>query len=301
MARVLVMGVGAVGGYYGACLARAGHDVTFVARGANLDALRTGGIRVTGAMGDFVAAPTVATSDPSQAGPCDLVLLCVKNYDLDVAAKAVRGVGDVVLTLQNGVDAPGRVRDLLGDVALAGSTGIVADLAEPGHVHVVSAYAWIRFGEIDGGGVSERMGRVASWLDVDGVEPIAVEDARVTLWEKMTLMCGMAGLTTLHQRPMGEILGDAGLRETFVAILRECDVVARARDVPLPDDFVDARVRYAEGIDPAAMSSMSRDFLRGRAIELETFNGAIVRMGGELGIDVPHNAAVCDGIRAAIS
>ena len=291
------MGAGAVGGYFGACLSRAGHEVTFVARGANLEALRTSGLRVTGAMGDFTIAPVSAVDRP--AGRHDLILLCVKSYDLDVAARGVAGCAPVALTLQNGVDAPVRARELLGDVVLAGSTGIVADLVEPGHVHVVSAYAWIRFGEIDGGGKSDRTLGIADVLGVEGIEAIAVDDARVALWEKMALMCGMAGLTTLHQRPMGEILGDPGLSETFEAIMRECAVIARARGVALPDDFVEMRMKYAERIDASAMSSMSRDFARGRAIELDRFNGAIVRMGAELGIDVPCNAAVYEGIRSA--
>ena len=125
-----------------------------------------------------------------------------------------------------------------------------------------------------------------------------MDDARIALWEKMALMCGMAGLTTLHQRPMGEILMNPDLRWAFTEILGECENIARARGVPLPDDFVALRLRYADRIDPAAMSSMSRDFARGRRIELDTFNGAIVRIGAELGIPVPHNRAVYDGIRA---
>ena len=174
----------------------------------------------------------------------------------------------------------------------------MSDLPEPGHVHVVSTYAWVRFGEIDGGGVTDRVREVGRWLDVDGVEAIPVDDARIASWEKMALMCGMAGLTTLHQRPMGEILMDPDLRWTFTEILRECESVARGRGVPLPGDFVALRLRYADRIDRGAMSSMSRDFARGRRIELDTFNGAIVRMGAELGIAVPHNRAVYDGIRA---
>jgi 2-dehydropantoate 2-reductase len=296
--RVLVMGAGAVGGYYGACLARAGREVTFVARGANLDALRSQGLRVTGAMGEIALPDVQATDDPATSGVTDLVLMCVKNYDLEDAARAASGSGGVVLTLQNGVDAPNVARRVLDDRVLAGSTGIVADLPEPGQVNVVSAYAWIRFGEPDGGGVSARVQQVHSWLDVEGIEPIPAPDARVALWEKMALMCGMAGLTTLHQRPMGELLGDPDLRATFEAIQRECETVARAKGVPLPDDFVEKRMVYADRIDPSAMSSMSRDFARGRRIELETFNGAIVRMGAELGIDVPVNRGVYEGIAA---
>jgi 2-dehydropantoate 2-reductase len=309
MTDVLVMGAGAVGGYYGACLVRAGHAVTFVARGANLDALRSKGLRVTGAMGEITVDDVRATDDPSSVS-ADLVLMGVKNYDLPDAARAVRDSGGIVLTLQNGVDAPDVARDVLGDVVLAGTTGIVADMPEPGHVDVVSAYAWVRFGEwaaggtgvwtgADGSGITERVEHVHAWIGVDGIDAIAVPDARVALWEKMTLMCGMAGLTTLYQRPMGKILGDASTREEFVAIFRECERVARAKDVQLPDDFIEQRIAYAENVDKAAMSSMSRDFARGRKIEIETFNGAIVRMGAELGIDVPANRAVYDGIVAA--
>ncbi len=298
MAKVLVMGAGAVGGYFGACLGRRAHDVTFVARGANLDALRREGLRITGAMGDFHVPHVQATDDPSGSRGFDLVLLCVKNYDLEDAAAAVARAGAMYLTLQNGVDAPGRARDVLGPVVLAGSTGIVSDLPEPGHVHVVSSYGWIRFGEVDGGGVTERVRDVGRWLDAEGIEAIPVDDARIALWEKMSLMCGMAGLTTLHQRPMGEILTNPDLRWTFTEIIGECERIARAKGVPLPDDFVALRLRYADRIDPTAMSSMSRDFARGRRIELETFNGAMVRMGAELGIAVPHNTAVYEGIRA---
>jgi 2-dehydropantoate 2-reductase len=295
-ARVLVMGAGAVGGYFGACLVRAGHDVTFIARGANLERLRSDGLRITGAMGEFTISDAKASD---VATPADLVLMSVKNYDLDDATKSIASSGGVVLTLQNGVDAPYRVRELLGDIVLGGSTGIVADLPEPGRVHVVSNYAWIRFGEIDGSGSTERVELVTAILGVDGVEPMPVPDARISLWEKMSLMCGMAGLTTLHQRPMGEILGDEELRATFESLVRECAAIATARGVPLSDDFVERRMRYAGQIDPTAMSSMSRDFARGKPIELETFNGAIVRMGAEDGIDVPCNRAVYDRIRSA--
>jgi 2-dehydropantoate 2-reductase len=294
-ARIVVFGTGAVGGYFGACLALSGHDVTFVARGGNLEALHSNGLRVTGAMGDLALDEVQASAEPE---PCDLVLMCVKNYDLEVGARAVRGCGGLVLTLQNGVDAPNVVREVLGDVVLAGCTGIVADLPEPGHVHVVSSYAWIRFGEPDGTGVSSRVARVGAWLDVDGIEAIPVQDARVALWEKMALMCGMGGLTTLYQRPMGELLSDPVARTEFEAIVHECESVARAGGVPLPTNFFEQRMRYASRIDPTAMSSMSRDFARGRRIELDTFNGAIVRMGADIGIRVPANRAVYDALAA---
>lgn len=297
MASVLVMGAGAVGAYYGACLARGGHDVTFVARGANLEAMRKGGVRVSGAMGEFTIGDARSVSAPEDHH--DLALLTVKTYDLESAARALHGRADVVLTLQNGVEAPGRARSVLGDVVLAGSTGIVADLPEPGRVQVVSSYAWVRFGEPEGGGITERVEAVASTLDVEGVQPIPVDDARVALWEKMALMCGMAGLTTLHQRPMGQILSEPALREAFVRILAECEAVAGALGVPLPEGFAADRLAYAERIDPGAMSSMSRDFARGRRIELETFNGAIVRLAAKAGVDVPENAQTYSRITRA--
>jgi 2-dehydropantoate 2-reductase len=297
MARILVFGAGAIGAYFGAALQRAGNDVLFVARGANLEALSSSGLRVTGAMGDFALEEVSATQQPS--GEFDLVLLCVKNYDLDEAAEPLRSCSGLVITLQNGVEAPYRARTLVGDRVLAGTTGIVSDLPEPGHVHVVSAYAWMRFGEPDGGGITGRVQRATRWLTAIGVEPLAEADVRIALWQKMALMCGMAGLTTLHQRPMGEILGDPALRRTFVQLVRECEAVARARGIELPDDFSDERMRYAEQIDPEAMSSMSRDFARGRRIEVDTFNGALVRMGAEAGVRTPRNADVYDAIRKA--
>lgn len=293
MALVSVVGTGAVGGYFGACLARAGHEVWFVARGANLEALRSRGLTVTGAMGDFAVSDVAAGAEGRDA---DLVLMCVKNYDLAAACELV-GEG-LAVTLQNGVDAPAVAATALGDRVLAGSTGIVADLPEPGHVHVVSSYAWIRFGEPDGRGLSDRVHQVHEWLDVDGIESLPAPDARVALWDKMALMCGMAGLTTLYQRPMGEILGEPELRETFEAIVRECEAVARAEGVVLPDDFFAKRMTYAERIDPSAMSSMSRDFARGKPIELETFNGSVVRRGEAAGVDVSTNRAVYESISA---
>jgi 2-dehydropantoate 2-reductase len=275
--RALVVGAGAVGGYFGACLARAGHDVTFVARGANLDALRASGLLITGAMGDFEIRQVQASTAPDDA---DIVLACVKSYDLDAALEPLRDGNGIVLTLQNGVEAPYRARDALGDRVLAGTTGIVSDLPEPGHVVVVSPYAWIRFGEPDGSGISDQV-------------------RRVTLWEKMALMCGMAGLTSLHQRPLGEILADSDLRATFESIVAECETVARAKGVPLREAFAADRMAYADRIAPESMSSMSRDLARGRRIELETFNGTIVRMGAELGIPVPYNAEVYAQLRGA--
>jgi 2-dehydropantoate 2-reductase len=296
LARILVFGAGAIGGYYGAALQRGGHEVVFVARSSNLEALRTSGLRVTGAMGDFDVSPVHATDSPS--GDFELVLLCVKNYDLDEAAEALRSCSGVVLTLQNGVEAPYRTRKILGERVVAGTTGIVDDMPEPGHVHVTSSYAWIRLGEPDGGGITGRVQRVTRWLTVEGIEPIPEADVRVALWMKMGLMCAMAGLTTLHNKPMGEILGDADLRKAFVQIVREVDAVGRAKGIDLPVDFVDDRIAYASSVDPAAMSSMSRDFARGKRIEVETFNGAVVRMGAELGVRTPRNADVYDAIRA---
>jgi len=298
-ARVLVFGTGAIGGYYGACLQRGGRDVVFVARGAGLEVLRSSGLRITGAMGDFAVAPVDATHRPS--GEFDLVLLCVKNYDLDEAAEAVRQCSGLVLTFQNGVDAPYRARGIVGDRVMAGTTGIVDDQPEPGHVHVTSSYAWIRLGEPDGGGITGRVQRATRWMHVDGIEPIPEGDVRIALWQKMALMCGMAGLTTLHGKPMGEILGDAALRKTFVQIVRECEAVAGAKGIDLPADFAEDRMRYAENIDPTAMSSMSRDFARGKRIEVDTFNGAIVRMGAELGLRTPRNADVYDALRAKVA
>lgn len=291
------MGTGGVGGAFGAALQDAGHDVVFVARGDDLRALREGGLRVSGNVPRIVLGEVRATDDPSDAGERDLTLLGVKTYDLPDAVEAIRPCGGLVLTLQNGVTAPDRVREALGDVCLAGSTGIVADLAGPGRVEVVSSYARIRFGEPDGG-ASERVERVAGWLRRSPritVEPQA--DVREELWRKMALICAMAGLTTLYRSPVGPVLADPGGRATFRRALEEVESVARAKGAPVPDGFVEERMRYADGIDPRATSSMSRDLARGKRLEVDDLNGAIVGMGRELATPVPVNEAVDAGIR----
>lgn len=298
MARVLVMGTGAVGGYYGGAMAAAGHEVVFVARGENLAALRSGGLRVTGARASFSLDEVSATDEPSTAGERDLVVMCVKSYDLSDAAAACKPNGGVVLTLQNGVDAAERVNAAVGaEVALAGTTGIVADLTEPGHVDVVSSYAWIRFGE-PSGVWSSRTELVGSWLSQGGrIDAQPLEDVRPALWEKMAVICGLAGLTTLYLRPIGAILADPHGRATYRRIVSEVFEVGRASGVPLGEDFIESRMHYVDGIDPAATASMSRDFRRGRRLEVDTIHGAIVRMGSSLGVPVPVHEAVYAGIR----
>ncbi|HVE91869.1 MAG TPA: 2-dehydropantoate 2-reductase [Actinomycetota bacterium] len=301
MARVLVVGAGGVGGAFGAAMAQAGHDVVFVARGANLQALRTGGLKVIGARGDFTLPKVQATDTAAEAGDRDLILLTVKSYDLEEAAETVRSCGGIVLTLQNGVDAAERVRGVLGDVALAGTTGIVADLEEPGLVRVVSTYSRIIFGEPEGVW-SSRTEAVHEWLSAGGwIDSQPREDVRIALWEKMALICAMGGLTTLYDQPMGPILSDPHGRATFRTVVEEVEAVGRARGVPLPAGLVEDRLAYAGTVDPQATSSMSRDLRRGKRVEVDHLNGAIVRMGAELGVPVPVNTAVYAGIRLAAS
>jgi 2-dehydropantoate 2-reductase len=299
MARVLVVGAGGVGGAFGAALADGGHDVAFVARGANLDALRQKGLRVEGTRGTIVLPSVAATDQPAEAGPRDLVLLTVKSYDLEEAAEAVRPCGGTVLTLQNGVDAAARVQAVLGDVVVAGTTGIVADLAEPGVVRVVSSYARITFGEPEGGW-SGRTDLVHRWLSVGGwIESRPQQDVRIALWQKMALICAMAGLTSLYRTSVGEILADEHGAATWRRIVTEVDTVARACGVPLPHDLIEERMAYAATIDPEATSSMSRDLARGKRVEVDHLNGTIVHLGRRFGIPVPANEAVYAGVRIA--
>lgn len=300
-ARVLVMGTGGVGGYFGAAMQAAGHDVVFVARGPNLEALRADGLTVTGTR-DIRLARVSATGDPGSARERDLALLCVKSYDLEEATAAVGPCGGILLTLQNGVDAAERVQRVLGPVVLAGTTGIVADLVAPGRVEVVSTYSRIRFGEPDGGGITERVRRVASWLSAGGgIEALPEDDVRIALWEKMALICATAGLTTLYRSPVGPVLDSPEGRGSFRRVVAECAAVARTIGVVLPDGFEEARERYAESIDPVATTSMLRDLLRGKRLELEHLNGWIVRTARALGVDTPVNDAVYAGIKLAIT
>lgn len=288
--KVAVMGAGAVGGYFGGRLALAGHEVHFVARGEHLRALQAEGLRVRSARGDFHVR-VHATGDPREVGPVDLLLFTVKTYDLEAAAEAARpmvGPQTLVLPLQNGVDAPDYLAEVYGvDRVLGGSCKIEVTVAAPGVIEHPSPLASIAFGELSGG-LSPRVERLREVFQAaGGAEVEASPDIRRVLWEKLIFLATLSAFTTATGLPIGPVREHPPTRELLARMLGEVTAVARAEGIALPDDHPDRVLAFILGLPGTMKSSMQRDRERGRRLEVEAIQGAVVRRARRHGIPVP--------------
>ena len=291
--KIAILGSGAVGGYYGAKLARAGHDVTFIARGAHLAALRERGIEIRSAvLGDFVARGR-AEEDTAVVGPVDLVLVAVKTYDNPTALPLLRpllGDGTAVLTVQNGVDSARDVAAIAGeDRTLGGTTYIATALEGPGLIVQTGDHRRIVFGEAFGAlpRLSDRVTRIHEAFAAADIQSYPVEDGRVPIWEKFIFLAALAGFTGAARLPIGPVWGDPFTRAMFLAASREIEAVARAEGVPVAADVVDRIGPYIDKIPGSMRSSLLIDLQQGKRIEVESLHGTVVRRGAARGVPTP--------------
>lgn len=294
--RIVVMGAGGVGGYFGAHLAHAGHDVVFVARGAHLEAIRTKGFRLEGSRGDIVLGSVGATDDPATIdGPADVVLFAVKLYDTEAAGEMIRpvvGPETMVVNLQNGVDGPDRLAAVVGaDTVLGGAAYVSALIAEPGVVRYTSDMSRIVFGELDGR-LSERAVAFRDACHAAGFEAEVSPDIRATLWDKFVLLATNAGLTTLLRKPAGEVYTDPEIMDLAQAMMREVVAVAAAEGVRTSPDIVERSVALSKSFPPGMYASMYHDLARRRRLEVASLSGLVARRGAALGVPVPHHTTV---------
>jgi 2-dehydropantoate 2-reductase len=295
--RVAVIGSGGVGGFIGGRLAKAGHEVAFLARGEHLRALQQRGLRVRSTDGDFDLPSVTATDRPEALGPADLFLFTVKTYDTEAAAVSLKSLlqpGATVLTVQNGIDNHERIDAVLGaGVALPGTIRIETTIAEPGLIAHTSPFHLIRFGEVGPGGPhSERVERFLAAFVEAGLKASVPRDMRFDLWQKYLGIVSFAGLSTLARAALGEILASPELTDTFVAIMSEVAAVAKAEGVALGDDVVEKQLTAYRGMHPGFKSSMQRDLERGKRLEVDAIAGALVRLGAKHGVPTPVTACV---------
>lgn len=291
--RFAILGSGAVGGYYGAKLARAGHDVTFIARGAHLQAIRERGLEIRSpALGDFTVRAR-AEENTSKVGQVDTVIVAVKAYDNETALPLVepmRGPDTAVLTLQNGVDSVNELATHVGEAAVVGGTTYIATaLAAPGRIDQTGTHRRIVFGEVFGTlpRLSERVRRIHEALAGAGVQSEAVGDGRVPIWEKFIFLVSLAGFTGAARLPIGPLWADPMIRDRFLDGCREVERVARAEGVPVAEDVVQRIGAYIEGIPGTMRSSLLIDLSQGKRIEVEALQGAVVRRAAKAGVAVP--------------
>ena len=290
--RLAIIGAGAVGGYYAALLSRAGEEVSVIARGAHLDAIRAKGLRVIGPIGDFTVRLR-AEEDPAAIGPVDVVILAVKTYDNDTALPLLAplvGRETCVLSLQNGVDSADEVAAVVGEAAtIAGATYIATAIEAPGVIRQTGTHRRIVCGEVFGATsiVSKRVHALEAVLTHAGIQAEAVADARIPIWEKFVYLAPFAAFTGAARSPIGPLWNDDTGRAAFLEAVREVDRVARASGIAIAGDVVDRIEMYTSSIPPTTRSSLLIDLSAGKRIEVESLPGSVVRRGRAVGVPTP--------------
>ena len=298
--RIAVVGAGGTGGYFGGLLARAGQDVTFIARGANLEALRTRGLSVQSRLAGTFNMPVQATDDPRELDPVDLILFCVKTYDTDAAAESARPLFHpeaLLLSLQNGIDNEERIARATGHSSGLGAAAyVVSAIKALGVVEQTAGPGKIVLGELSRG-TSARTDRLRDALQEAGIATDVHPDIRFVLWQKFLFICAFSGVTAVTRLPIGTILADPETSVLFRETSKEVEAVARAGGIDLADDCVEQALATAAGVEPWGRGSLYGDLAGGRRLELESLNGEVVRRGREHGIETPLNFAVYAALR----
>jgi 2-dehydropantoate 2-reductase len=296
--KIAVVGAGGVGGYFGGRLAVSGQDVTMIARGPHLKAIRERGLQVRSIKGDFTAV-VPAAGDPAEIGPCDVVLFCVKSYDTESAASRLGpliGADTAVVSLQNGIDNEDKIAATVGtDHVVGGTAFIFSTITAPGVVAHTGGPARMVFGEMHGT-VSPRVERLLAACHGAGIDSEVPADIRAVLWTKYAFICAVAGMTASLRLPLGEIRACSESWTMFARILTEVISLARAEGVPLPENVVEQQLEFATGLDPGSFSSLHHDLVTGRRMELEALHGTAVRRAARLGVAMP----ACEAIYAIL-
>lgn len=299
--KIAVMAAGGLGGYCGALLARLGHDVTFIARGEHLKALRASGLTIRSPHGDFELHPVRATADPASAGTADWVLFAVKTYDTVNAAQVIRplvGKGTAIITLQNGVEAPFQIGALLGiHRVLAAPIQIVSNLAGPGVIEQRSQFRRLTIGEARGG-LTPRLEKIAAELRGSGLEVSVTGDVRRALWHKFVFIASIAGLATMERAAPHDLLQRPDSRARLRSAMEEVFAVGDAHGVNMDADIVERQYKFSLEIAPGQKPSMLLDLEQGKRLEIDALSGAVVRLGAEKRIRTPVHLDFYTALRA---
>ncbi|MBB3192438.1 2-dehydropantoate 2-reductase [Halomonas cerina] len=294
--RFAIYGTGGVGGYFGGRLAEAGEDVTFIARDDHLAAIQRDGLRINSICGDFAVVPAQATDDPATVGVVDCVIVAVKAWQVAEAAAAMAplvGPDTLVLPLENGVEAADHLGEALGDDrVLGGLCGILAYREAPGVIRHAGVDPFVRFGERDNR-PSERTQRLKAVFDAaQGVSAEIPDDIHVAIWSKFLFICAMSGVGAVTRAPIGVSRTLPESRRLLEQVMEEIVAVGWARGVALPDTAVRRAMKFVDSLPETSTASMQRDIMAGLPSELDSQNGAVVRLGEAAGVATPINAAL---------
>jgi len=293
--KIAMMGSGGVGGLIGARLAHAGCDVSFIARGAHLAAMREHGLRLESQVGNVHLPITKATDDPRTVGQVDIVIFSVKLWDTEAAARAIlplMGPETGVISLQNGVVKDDILRPIVGEKALMGGVAYMGTaISRPGVIQHTGTVQRVVFGEYDGRR-SKRAQELLEWCRKAGLDAAISDDIRRTLWEKFAFLVGMAAVTATIRLPIGPIRSHPLTRQFYLDAMREAAAVGRAHGVRLPEDFAEERMAFVDTLPPTMTASLQLDLERGNPLEVEWLSGSVVKLGAAVGVPTPiHRAA----------
>jgi 2-dehydropantoate 2-reductase len=293
--HIVIFGAGGVGGFFGGRLAQTREQVTFIARGEHLNAMLTNGLTIKSIKGDFTIRPLSATNDTTTVKDVDAILLCVKTWQIPKAAKAIvpmLGSDTFVVPLENGVEAPSQLAEILGrEHVLGGLCRISSHIASPGNIHHTAIEPYVAFGELD-----NRLSTRAQWLLQSFKQAsVAAEippDINLAMWQKFLFISAVSGMGAITRVPFGSFRSSQGSRSMLEQALRECYSVAIAQGICLPADSVAKTLALIDSLPPDTMASMQRDIINGCPSELDAQNGAIVHMGQMFNIPTPVHAFI---------
>jgi 2-dehydropantoate 2-reductase len=297
--RFAVIGTGGVGGYLGGRLAASGEEVTFVARGEHLRAIRTHGLHVESIEGDFAVQPAHSTDNPAEIGPVDFVLVAVKAWQVPELAPALLpliGPTTTVVPFQNGVEAPSELSAALGAAHVIGGVCFIGStIAAPGRIRHFAAKPKVCVGELKDG-PSPRLDRLVQAFTHAGVEAEVLWNIRSAMWEKFLFITAYAGVGAVTRAPAGVLHTLPQARAMLKRAMEEVAAVASATGIVLPADVIPRTLADFAELPPNAMASMQRDIINGRPSELDALNGAVVRMGHARGVSTPLHAFIAQSL-----
>jgi 2-dehydropantoate 2-reductase len=294
--RIAVMAAGGLGSYYGGLLAKDGHDVTFIARGAHLNAIRTNGLTIKSIHGDLAVKPAKATDTPADVGVVDWVIFSVKTFDNATAAQALQpmiGPQTTVVTFQNGVDNHDQIGAVIGmEHVIVAPTQIVSNVTAPGLIEQKSPFRNSFVGEVSGQGVTPRVTQFVDLLKRTGVDASAVADGRPPLWHKFVFIAAASGLASLARTEPAVLFQLPEARAALRQAMEEICAVAKANGVTLDADIIDRQYQFTLNLKPGTKPSMELDVEAGKRLEIDAMSGAVVRLGAAKHLPTPVHQTI---------
>ena len=298
--KIAVMGTGGMGGYYGGLLAEAGEDVTFIARGGHFDAIKQNGLTLIGDTTTHKNFRVAVTNCCTEMDFVDVVLFCVKLYDIESAANQIRplvGPDTMVISVLNGVDGPERIENVIGPGhTIGGAAYASAMIDEPGVIRFKSTGGRLKIGELDGS-FSSRLKAFKTICDNTEFECELTDNIVGGLWEKFILLATNSGLSCLCRRPVGEIYNDPDLLGLAKELMAEVRTLAIRKGISIDPNIIDKSVAWSQSLPPDLYASMYHDLVAGKRMEVEGMSGHVIQLGRELGVKTPHHLTVYGGLK----